>query len=52
MLCDVFEPTFLDAWAANGARFPRGVDLVLTAGSSLMALPRTTRIATARAGAF
>jgi alpha-D-ribose 1-methylphosphonate 5-triphosphate synthase subunit PhnH len=35
---------FLAAWAANGARFPRGVDLVLCAGDRLTALPRTTRI--------
>ncbi len=36
--------SFLAAWAANGARFPRGVDLVLCAGPRLAALPRTTRI--------
>ena len=30
--CDVFAPAFLDAWASNGRRFPRGVDLILTAG--------------------
>ncbi|CAA9265479.1 MAG: Alpha-D-ribose 1-methylphosphonate 5-triphosphate synthase subunit PhnH [uncultured Craurococcus sp.] len=35
---------FLAAWAANGARFPRGVDLVLCTGDRLAALPRTTRI--------
>jgi alpha-D-ribose 1-methylphosphonate 5-triphosphate synthase subunit PhnH len=31
-------------WAANGARFPQGVDLVLTCGDRLAALPRTTRM--------
>lgn len=35
---------FAAAWAANGARFPRGVDLILCAGARLAALPRTTRI--------
>jgi alpha-D-ribose 1-methylphosphonate 5-triphosphate synthase subunit PhnH len=32
------------ACRANGARFPRGVDLVLCAGAWLAALPRTTRV--------
>jgi alpha-D-ribose 1-methylphosphonate 5-triphosphate synthase subunit PhnH len=32
-------------WAANAARFPRGVDLVLAAGDALAAFPRTLRIA-------
>lgn len=35
---------FLADWRANNARFPRGVDLVLTCGQRLAALPRTTRI--------
>ncbi|UPY39208.1 phosphonate C-P lyase system protein PhnH [Sediminicoccus sp. KRV36] len=35
---------FLAQWAANGAQFPCGVDLVLAAGPCLAALPRTTRI--------
>lgn len=29
---------------ANGARFPRGVDIVLASGRTLAALPRSTRI--------
>ena len=29
---------------ANGARFPRGIDLVLCSGRRLAALPRTTRV--------
>jgi alpha-D-ribose 1-methylphosphonate 5-triphosphate synthase subunit PhnH len=36
---------FLVQWAANRARFPRGVDLILCAGSRLAALPRTIQIA-------
>ena len=35
-------------WAANRAQFPRGVDVVLCAGTRLAALPRTTRITEAR----
>jgi alpha-D-ribose 1-methylphosphonate 5-triphosphate synthase subunit PhnH len=35
---------FIDQWAANGARFPRGVDLIFSAGGALACLPRTTRI--------
>ncbi len=35
---------FLAQWAANGARFPRGVDLFLVCGERLCGLPRTTRI--------
>jgi alpha-D-ribose 1-methylphosphonate 5-triphosphate synthase subunit PhnH len=35
---------FLTAWAANRARFPRGVDVVLCAGDRIAALPRTVAI--------
>jgi alpha-D-ribose 1-methylphosphonate 5-triphosphate synthase subunit PhnH len=35
---------FLEFWTANRAIFPRGVDLVLTAGEELLCLPRTTRL--------
>ena len=35
---------FTAQWAANGALFPRGVDLILCAGTQLCALPRTTCI--------
>ncbi len=35
---------FVAAWAANHARFPRGVDIILCAGAELVALPRSLRI--------
>jgi alpha-D-ribose 1-methylphosphonate 5-triphosphate synthase subunit PhnH len=35
---------FLDQWAANRDRFPRGVDIVLAAGSRIAALPRSVTI--------
>jgi alpha-D-ribose 1-methylphosphonate 5-triphosphate synthase subunit PhnH len=37
-------PGFRARWAANHARFPRGVDVILCAGDRLAALPRTVRI--------
>jgi alpha-D-ribose 1-methylphosphonate 5-triphosphate synthase subunit PhnH len=36
---------FWEALHENHARFPRGVDVLLTAGPRLAALPRTTRVA-------
>ena len=38
------DDAFLDAWRANGARFPRGVDLLLVGAASVAGLPRTTRL--------
>ncbi len=35
---------FADAWAANRAGFPCGIDLVLCAGTTLTALPRSVAI--------
>jgi alpha-D-ribose 1-methylphosphonate 5-triphosphate synthase subunit PhnH len=35
---------FVDAWAVNRAGFPCGIDLVLCAGSTLTALPRTVTV--------
>ena len=35
---------FLRQWTDNRALFPRGVDVVLTAGRQLIALPRTCKI--------
>ena len=35
---------FLGDWATNRARFPRGVDVILCAGTRIAALPRTVRI--------
>ncbi len=46
-LCiDGLPDDFARQWAANGEVFPRGVDVMLTAGMHLMGLPRTTRIGT------
>lgn len=36
--------TFWPALRENGALFPRGVDVLLVAGTRLVALPRTTRV--------
>ena len=35
---------FLRTWNDNRALFPRGVDLILTAGRQFLCLPRTTKI--------
>lgn len=35
---------FAAAWAANRALFPRGVDLILCAGTTLAALPRSVAV--------
>lgn len=35
-----------EQWRANGALYPAGVDLILTAGNRVTALPRTTRLGT------
>ena len=35
---------FVAAWAANRALFPRGIDLLLCAGSALAALPRSVTV--------
>lgn len=35
---------FLEQWAQNSARFPRGIDLILVSHEGLAALPRTTTI--------
>lgn len=35
---------FADQWAANGAVFPRGVDLVFAGDDALVGLPRTARL--------
>lgn len=41
-------PDFLTQWAANHARFPRGVDVFLTTRQQVASLPRTTHIELAR----
>ena len=40
----VLPENFIEEWQANHAAYPRGVDLVLCAGSRLAALPRTLTI--------
>ncbi|MCV9966254.1 phosphonate C-P lyase system protein PhnH [Pararhizobium sp. BT-229] len=35
---------FLTLWTENRALFPRGVDLVLVAGTDILCLPRTTKL--------
>lgn len=35
---------FVEHWAMNNAAYPLGVDLILTAGASLAALPRTCKM--------
>jgi alpha-D-ribose 1-methylphosphonate 5-triphosphate synthase subunit PhnH len=45
-LCVVGAPAdFVAAWALNQALFPRGVDVLLCAGDSIAALPRSVMIA-------
>jgi alpha-D-ribose 1-methylphosphonate 5-triphosphate synthase subunit PhnH len=41
---DGLPARFWEGLRANHDRFPRGVDVLLTAGTSLVALPRTTRV--------
>ena len=41
---DGLPDDFVSVWAANHARFPRGIDLILCAGDELVALPRSVRI--------
>lgn len=35
---------FAHQWAANRARFPRGVDLIIAGAETVVGLPRTTRL--------
>ncbi len=35
---------FIGMWAQNSEIYPRGIDLILTAGEQFLCLPRTTRI--------
>jgi alpha-D-ribose 1-methylphosphonate 5-triphosphate synthase subunit PhnH len=39
--------SFFADWAINNALFPRGIDVLLVAGSAALGLPRTTRIRSA-----
>ena len=40
-------PAFFADWEINQALFPRGIDVLLVAGSQVLGLPRTTRIRSA-----
>lgn len=40
---------FVEQWKQNGARFPRGVDVILAAPDAVACLPRTTSIKTMEA---
>lgn len=40
---------FVEQWKQNGARFPRGIDVILAAPGAVACLPRTTRIKTMEA---
>jgi alpha-D-ribose 1-methylphosphonate 5-triphosphate synthase subunit PhnH len=42
---DGLPDVFQRLWSDNRALFPRGVDVVLTAGKNLLCLPRTTKLA-------
>ena len=42
---DGLPEDFRAAWDVNGRRFPRGIDVILCAGDTLAALPRTVRVA-------
>ncbi len=44
---DGLPADFVAQWAANHALYPRGVDLILCAGTTLTALPRSLRISEA-----
>lgn len=45
-----FPADFAAQWAANRARFPRGVDLVVAGQSTVIGLPRTTHLTPAGLG--
>jgi alpha-D-ribose 1-methylphosphonate 5-triphosphate synthase subunit PhnH len=44
VLVDGLPADFIRQWRENRSRFPLGVDVVLTAGEEILALPRTTSI--------
>ncbi len=44
LAADGLPPDFAAIWAANHALFPRGIDLILCAGSHIAALPRSVTI--------
>ena len=44
LVVDGLPANFEAIWAANHARFPRGVDIILCSGDRLIALPRSLRL--------
>lgn len=48
---DGIAPAFWSARAAVVRRFPRGLDLIFTAGNKIAAIPRTTAVTVTQAGA-
>ena len=44
LLVDGLPERFVQDWAENHEQFPRGIDLLLCAGTSLVALPRSVRV--------
>ena len=44
---DGLPPDFAAAWQGNHARFPCGIDMILCAGTQLVALPRSATVAEA-----
>jgi alpha-D-ribose 1-methylphosphonate 5-triphosphate synthase subunit PhnH len=44
LMVDGLPREFVAAWQANHALYPRGVDLILCAGTTVSALPRSVRI--------
>jgi alpha-D-ribose 1-methylphosphonate 5-triphosphate synthase subunit PhnH len=44
LAADGLPDGFAAAWAANHALFPRGIDIILCAGTTIAALPRSVRI--------
>lgn len=50
ILIEPISPLFLDQWQANNQLFPRGVDVIFTTETSIMCLPRTTKISSKISG--
>ncbi len=44
LMVDGIPENFVETWAVNHALYPRGIDLILCAGATLVALPRSLAI--------